>query len=105
MTFGDCYHAAKIILDELETTEFSLKQTKIERIAIIQFRVNKWCGYCGCSFQIKMRSYATEVANVIEAGFTEGKNLVVIGQIRVYYETEIRGKVNRCETNIRSGSE
>ena len=51
MTLGVCYYAAKSILDELETTEFSLGQTKIERVAIIQFRMNKCCGYCGCSFQ------------------------------------------------------
>ena len=30
MTLGLCYYAAKSILDELETTEFSLGQTKIK---------------------------------------------------------------------------
>ena len=30
MMFGVCYHEAKNILDKLETTEFSLGQTKIE---------------------------------------------------------------------------
>ena len=30
MTFIVCYYAAKSILDQLETTEFSLGQTKIE---------------------------------------------------------------------------
>ena len=30
MTFGACNHAAKSILNELEATEFSLGQTKIE---------------------------------------------------------------------------
>ena len=35
-----------------------------------------------------------EVTNVIEADFTEGRNLIVIGQVRVDYETEISGKVN-----------
>lgn len=64
--------------------------------------MNKCCGYCGSSFQIKIRSYATEVTNVIKAGFTEGRNLVVIGQVRVNDETEISGKLNWCETNIRS---
>ena len=38
----------------------------------------------------------------MEAGFTEGTNLIVIGQGRVNDETVISGKVNRCETNIRS---
>ena len=73
MTFGVCYHATRSILDELETTEFSLGQTKIKRAAIIHFvnfKMNKCCGYCGCSFQIKIRPYATKVTNVIEAGFT-----------------------------------
>ena len=79
----------KSILDELETTEFSLAQTKIKRVAIIKFRMNKCCSYCGCSFQIKMRPCATEVTNVIEAGFTEGRNLIVIGQVRVDYETDV----------------
>ena len=37
-----------------------------------------------------------------EAGFTEGKNLIVIGQVRVNCETEISGKANWCQTNIRS---
>ena len=60
MTFGVCYHVAKSILDELETTEFSLGEGKIKRVAIIQFRMNKCCGYCGCRFQIKVRPYATE---------------------------------------------
>ena len=102
MTFSVCYHTAESILDELETTKFRLGQTKIERVAIIQFRMNECCGYCGCSFQIKIRPYATEVTNVIEAGFTEGRNLIVIGQVRVNDEAEISGKVNCCETNIRS---
>ena len=35
MTLGVCYNAAKSILDELETTEFSRGQTKIESVAII----------------------------------------------------------------------
>ena len=45
MTLGVFYHAAKSILDELETTEFSLGQTKIRRVAIIQFRMNKCCSF------------------------------------------------------------
>ena len=102
MTFGVCCNAASSISDELEMTKFRLGQTKIERVAIIQFRMNKYCGYCGSSFQIKIRSYATEVTNVIKAGFTEGRNLIVIGQVRVNYETEISGKVNWCQTNIKS---
>ena len=40
MTFGVCCHAAKSALDELETTEFSFGQTKIGRVAIIQFGMN-----------------------------------------------------------------
>ena len=80
-------------LDELETTEFSLGQAKLERVAIVQLRVNKCCGW---SFQIKIRLYATEITNVIEASFTESRNLIVIGQIRVDYETAIPGKVNWC---------
>ena len=102
MTFGVCYHVAKSISDELEMTDFSLGQTKIEGVAIIQFTMNKCCGYCGCNFIIKVRPYATEVMNVIEAGLTEGRNLIVIGQVRVDYETEIPGKVNWCQTDIRS---
>ena len=43
-TFGVCYHEAKSIPEELETTEFCLGQIKIERTAIIQFRMNKRCG-------------------------------------------------------------
>ena len=53
-------------------------------------------------FQIKIRLYATEVTNVIEAGFTEGRNLIAVRQIRIDYETEIPGKVNWCQTNIRN---
>ena len=102
MTIGVCYHAVKSILDELETTEFSLGQAKIKRVAIIQFRIIKCCGFCGCSFQINIRPYATEVTNVTEAGFTKNRNLIVIGQVRVDYETEILGKVNWCQNNIRS---
>ena len=87
MTFGVCYHTVKSILDELDTTKFRLGQTKIETVAIIQLGMNKCCGYCGCSFQIKIRPYATEVTNVIEAGFTDGRNLIVIGQVSVKYGT------------------
>ena len=54
MTLGVCYHADKSILDELETTEFRLGQTKINRVAIIKFIMNKCCGHRGCSFQIKI---------------------------------------------------
>ena len=39
---------------------------------------------------------------MIEAGFTEGRNLIVIGQVRVNYESEISGKVNWCQTDIRN---
>ena len=46
MTFGVCYHMAKSILDELETTKFRLGQIKIERVAMIYIRMNKCCGYC-----------------------------------------------------------
>ena len=102
MTISVDYHAAKGILDEWQTTDFSLGQTKIKRVTIIQFRMSKYGGFRGCSFQIKIRPYATEVTNVIEAGFTEGRNLIVIGQTRVVYETEIHGKVNWYQTNIRS---
>ena len=49
-------------------------------------------GYCRCSFQIKTRPYATVVTNVREAGFTEGRNLIVIEQMRINYETEIMAK-------------
>ena len=31
MTFDVCYHVAKSILDELETAEFSLRQTYLEQ--------------------------------------------------------------------------
>ena len=31
--------------------------TDQDRVAIIQFRMNKCCGYCGCNFQIKIRPY------------------------------------------------
>ena len=55
--FNVCYHVAKSILDELETTEFSLGLTQIKRATIIQFRINKCCGYRGCRFfQINIRS-------------------------------------------------
>ena len=86
----------------METIKFSLGQIKIERVAIIQFRMNKCSGYCGCSFEIQIRPYATEVTNVTEAGFTEGRNLIVIEQVETDYETEIAGKMNWCQTNIRS---
>ena len=39
---------------------------------------------------------------MIEAGFTQGRNLIMIGQVRVDYETELRGKVNSFQTDIRS---
>ena len=63
--------------------------------------MNKCCSYFGCSFQIKIRPYSTKVTNVIEAGFTEGRNLIVIRQIRVNYETKLPDYVNWCQTNIR----
>ena len=72
-------------MDELETTKFCLGQTKIEIVAIIQFRMNKCSGYCGRSFQIKIRPYATEVTNVSEADLTELRNLIMIEQVRVNY--------------------
>ena len=53
-------------------------------------------------FPNNIRSYATHVTNVIEAGFTEGRNMIVLGQVRVDYEIEMSGKVNWCKTNIRS---
>ena len=34
-----------------------------------------------------MSPYATEIMNVIEPGFTEGINLIVIGQVRVDYDS------------------
>ena len=45
-------------------------------------------------FKIRTGPYATEVTNVIEACFTEGRNLIMTGQVRFDYETEIPGKVN-----------
>ena len=53
-----------IIVDVLETTKFRFGQTKIERVENIQLGMSKCCGYCECSFQIKIRPYATEVTNV-----------------------------------------
>ena len=69
--------------------------------------MNKYCGYFGCSFQFKVRPYATtlpylSITNVIEVGFNEGRNLIVIGQVRLDYETEIAGKVNWCQSITRS---
>ena len=75
--------------------EFNLGQTKIDRVAIIKFKMNKYCGYGGCSFQIKI------LPNVIEVGFTEGRYLILLGQDRVDYETESPSKVNWCQTNTR----
>ena len=49
-----------------------------------------------------MKSYTMEVTNLIEASFTEGINRTAIGQGKVDYETDIPGKVNRCQTNIRT---
>ena len=98
VTYGVCCQTAESIRDELETTNFSLGPTKISRVATIQFRMNKCYGYCGCSFKIQIKPYAMEVTNVIEAGFTEARNLIVIGQVRVNYETKISGKVNWYQT-------
>ena len=39
-TLGVCY-GAKSIFDELETSEFCIGQTKIKRVAIIHFIMNK----------------------------------------------------------------
>ena len=58
MTFGVCYHATKSILDELETIEFSLGQSKIKRVAVIQLRMA-----------------------LVSCYFTESGNLIVIGQV------------------------
>ena len=38
---------------------------------------------------------------MVEASFTEGRDMIVIRQVSVDYETEIPGKVNWCQTNIR----
>ena len=40
---------------------------------------------------MKTRPYATGVTYVIETGFTERRNLIVIGQVRVDYESKIPG--------------
>ena len=81
---------------------FGLRESRIKQLAIIQFRMSKCCGYRRCNFQIKIKPCATMVTNVIAAGFTEGRNLIVIKQVRIDYETEIPGKVNWCQTNTRS---
>ena len=78
MAFGVRYYTGKSILDMLETPEFSLGETKIKWVAIIQFRMNKYFSYCGYRFQNNIQPYATEVTNVIEARFTEGRNLIMI---------------------------
>ena len=98
LTYGICDQAVKRILIVLEMPELSLGENKKKQVAIIQFRMNKCCGYFGCNFQIKNRPFTTRVTNVIEAGFTEGRNLTVISQIRVDYETEIPGEVNWYQT-------
>ena len=71
MKFGVCYHATKIIWDELQTAKFNAGQTKRKRVALIHFRMHRFCS----------------VVDAIEAGFTEGTNQIVIRQIRVKYET------------------
>ena len=38
----------------------------------------------------------------MEAGFTEGRHLIAIGQVKVTDETEISGQVNWFQPNIRS---
>ena len=50
--------------------------------------MNKCCDYCGSSFQIEIRPYATE----IEAGFIDGRNVIVIRQIRVDSDTRFLAK-------------
>ena len=56
----------------------------------------------GTTFRLALFCDGGHATKVIEAGFTEGRNLIVIGQVRVDYETEIPGKVNWHQTNIRS---
>ena len=63
-------------------TEFSLGQTKVKRVAIIQLRMNKCRVYCGCSFQTTIKLHATEVTNMTEQGLTDGINQIVIAKVR-----------------------
>ena len=44
MTFGICDHMIESMLDVLETHEFGLGESKIKRVAIIQFKMSKQCG-------------------------------------------------------------
>jgi hypothetical protein len=77
-TFFVCNHTGQSILDVLETLKFNFGETEIERVAIIKFGMDKCRGYSGCSFQVKIRPYATKVPNMIEAGFAEGRNLMMV---------------------------
>ena len=97
-----CYHAAKSILDDFKTTEVSLGQTKIKRVAIVQFRMNKCCGYCGCSFKFKTRLYATEVTNVIEAGVLRAVLLLWYDKLQSTMRPRFLAKWTWCQTDISS---
>ena len=52
--------------------------------------------------QGKILCDGSRITNMINVGFTEGRNLIVIRQAGVNYETEIPGKVNWCQIYLRS---
>jgi len=62
---------------------------KVQWVAVIRPRVNKWSAYGMCCTEIENCTDSAEITNVIETCPRYSRNLIWEGEVRVKYETKV----------------
>ena len=95
------YSAGQAVLDPLEARELSLRKTKVERVTVVKFRVNKRSGNSFSSGIVEERADTTKTTDVVEARFGEGRNLVRECKMMIKNETKITCSMRRLNSSLR----
>lgn len=83
---------SKAVLNALKTIELTARKGRVERIAVIKFRMNERSSDSAGSFVIKRRANTTKVANVEKAAFRQGGNLIRKGEVFIKDKAKIASR-------------
>jgi hypothetical protein len=83
--------------------ELSLRKAKVEGTTIVKFRVKRRGGNSASSGIVKERAYIMKTMDVVEARFTEVRNLILIGECKVMVEdeTQIMSSMRQMNNRLR----
>ena len=97
---GSSDSTSSIILYELESSDILAGGIEIEGVTVVKFRLDERRSNGECTRVVKSIAYASEVTNLAETSFRNGRNVFGEGKVRVKDETKIACKRIRFEDSI-----